>query len=638
MWNSYPILRPTLATLAGMAVANLLLERVHFPVYILYSLLVIAVALTAWFFYHKSRRYASSQPFGVAALAAFFLFGATMAQWRILDVEAKTVDTRKCRYGVVDSKPVERTKWWVFKFREQQGGTYMAYLAKGDTANHQSPDLLKGDSIWLMTYFNIPTSPYLKTEWQRENDVYQFKKKLRKISKGVKKILKKTEKKIRKEKEKQETKNKEKPESKRYEKQVTKKKEGQKKKKRRHRRRHSKKQARQSSTADEQHGDSMTHNNTLAADTTTADTARNDNNGYSDFLFYQGIPSVIYCSDGAWDFCYQDSAAQAAFRMHLLTDKDLAQSMRDQYGQADFTAEALAIIDAMTTGDKTDISPQLRDQFSNAGISHVLALSGFHLTIIVSLIDILLLRGLFTRRWRQITALLVIPFIWLFAFVAGFPPSLVRATIMCSVFQIALVIGHGQQLKNAAAIAGFFMIVANPMLIMNLGFQLSFLSIIGIAVMGAPLCTWLGQKTGRWAIFLDIICISVTCTLFTFPVVAYHFGKVPLYSILSNLAVSVIATLFMWAAVLWWIFSWWTIVCGWLTTLINWLTKAMVLVADKVSGLPGAVVNYRPNIWEVVIIYVIISSLLFFVYNKKRKYLGISAALLLSLPFIHFIF
>ena len=371
---------------------------------------------------------------------------------------------------------------------------------------------------------------------------------------------------------------------------------------------------------------------------TAADSARNDNNGYFDFLFYQSISSVIYCSDGAWGHCYQDSASHVAFRNHLQTDKDMAQSMRDRYSQADFTDEALAIIDAMTTGDKTDISPQIREQFSNAGISHVLALSGFHLTIIISLIDILLLRGLFTRRWRQITALLVIPFIWLFAFVAGFPPSLVRATIMCTVFQIALVVGHGQKLKNAAAIAGFFMIVSNPMLIMNLGFQLSFLSIIGIAVMGAPLCTWLGQKTGRWAIVLDIVCISVTCTLFTFPVVAYHFGKVPLYSILSNLCVSVIATLFMWAAVLWWIFSWWTVVCGWLTTLINWLTKAMVMVADKVSALPGAVVNYRPNIWEVVLIYIIISCVLFFVYNKKRKYLSISAALLITIPLIHFIF
>ena len=64
----------------------------------------------------------------------------------------------------------------------------------------------------------------------------------------------------------------------------------------------------------------------------------------------------------------------------------------------------------------------------------------------------------------------------------------------------------------------------------------------------------------------------------------------------------------------------------------------MVIVAEKVSALPGAVVSYRPNIWEVVIIYVVISSLLFFVYNKKRKYLGISAALLISLPLIHFIF
>ena len=115
--------------------------------------------------------------------------------------------------------------------------------------------------------------------------------------------------------------------------------------------------------------------------------------------------------------------------------------------------------------------------FSKAGISHVLALSGFHLTVIVALLDVLLMRGLFKRRWRKITALMIIPFIWAFTLIAGLPPSLVRATTMCSFLQLALVIGNNQGLKNACGIAVFLMLVANPLQIMDVGFQLSFLSL-----------------------------------------------------------------------------------------------------------------------------------------------------------------
>lgn len=592
MWNSYPILRPSIALLLGMIGANLLLGFIHFSVFIPFSVLVISVVISTWLFLHNNNRNSvRCNRFGVSALIAFFFLGATLAHWRYVSVEAHTIDSSKCRFGVVETQPVENTKWWTFRFREPDGSTYMAYLAKDDTTNHEPPQMLVGDSIWLITYFTMPTSPYLKSQFQMQMDQQKRVSNLRKQVREAKKQVKKAE---REEKKKPSI------------------------------------QKRRKQKKDEQ----SPEKESLSSDSTHTDD-RSKYNGYSNYLFFHGIPSEMYCSEGAWGLCYRDSDFQQEFRRQLQDNKDIASVMREQYATAGFSEEANAIVDAMTTGNKTEISQQLRKQFADAGISHVLALSGFHLTIIVSLIDVLMLRGVFSRRWRRMSALPVIPFIWAFAYIAGFPPSLVRATLMCSVFQLALVIGHGQQLKNAAAIAGFFMIAFNPMIIMDVGFQLSFLSIIGIAVVGAPLCTWLGQKTGRWAVVFDILCISLTCTVFTFPVVAYHFGQVPLYSLLSNLFVSLIATLIMWAAVFWWIFSWCNPVCALLTSVLNGLTAAMVFVARTVAQLPMSTVKYSPHILEVIIIYLVIILLLVYAYNKKRKYLGISVVLLLFVPVIH---
>ena len=598
MWNSYPILRPTIALLLGMVGANVVLGRVHFSIYIPFALFALSVVCSVCLFYRKNKSVPTrNNRFGAAALAAFFFLGATLAHWRFISVEAHTIDSRKCRFGVVDSQPVEKTKWWTFQFRENDGAVYMAYLAKGDSTDHVPPELLVGDSIWLVTYFDMPTSPFLKSQRQTQMDQRKHAWKLRKQAMEVRKKVKKAEREAKKNKDNIKT----------------------------SKRRNNKRKK-----------DSDNEGMSTAASDAAGREDRSKYDGYSNYLFFHGFSSVIYCSEGAWGFCYDDPGQQADFRRQLAENKDIASAMHERYASAGFSEEANAIVDAMTTGNKTEISKQLRQQFSDAGISHVLALSGFHLTVIVSLIDVLLLRGVFSRRWRRMSALLVIPFIWAFAYIAGFPPSLVRATIMCSVFQLALVVGHGQQLKNAAAIAGFFMIAFSPMIIMDVGFQLSFLSIVGIAVMGAPLCTWLGQKTGRWAYVLDILCISLTCTLFTFPVVAYHFGQVPLYSLLSNLFVSLIATLIMWAAVFWWIFSWCNPVCGLLTSVLNGLTRAMVFVAESVSQLPMATVKYSPNILEVICLYLVIGYVLVYSYNKKRKYLGISALMMLLVPVVHY--
>lgn len=571
MWSSYPILRPTIAALLGMMGANFLLSRIHFSIYIPLILLAVAVGATAWIYRRHTSLSNQSPAFGIGAMTAFFLLGATMIHWRFLSVEADAVGAKKMRVGVVATTPVEKTKWWTMTFHELNGAKTMLYVAKRDSTDSQMPDIQKGDTIWALSYFDMPSSPYLRKIKQREMDEWKAKKEERKRNKKK---------------------------------------------------------------------DQGEQTQDLSKDTVATDSdgeRQKQFDGYADYLFYNGISSSVYVSEGAWGYKMADMPAVGYGASRHDEDKAVAELMRRQYEEAGMSEEGLAIVNAMTTGDKSVISAETKEHFSQAGISHVLALSGFHLTVIVSLLDVLLMRSLFKRRWKRLTALIIIPFIWAFAAIAGFPPSLVRATVMCSVFQLALVVGHGQQLKNAAAIAGFFMLLANPLLIMNVGFQLSFLSIIGIAVMGAPLCTWIGQKTGRWAVILDIIAISLTCTLFTFPVVAYHFGQIPLYSIISNLAVSLIATLIMWGAVLWWIFVWCQPVLSFLTKVLDYLAQAMVWVADKVAAMPMSTIVYKPNILEVAVLYAITAFLIAFVYKKERKLVWISALLLACLPAVHYI-
>ena len=516
MWKNSPVFRPAIAAVLGMVGMNFCLQYTHFSIYFTWAVLMLLMTVMSFIFWFKSEK-KHKNSFTVVVLFSFFVLGALLFQWNFYRVEENAHMGRRIRVGTAISKPVETEKWLTFKLKERDGGVAMIYLAKGDEIHPEN--IHNGDSLYVISYFNYPTSYFLRKIEQNKIDERNIRKQERRQKKTINKKKKNKNKNVDVERN------------------------------------------------DVDAGISKSKAFNMVDD---------EFEGYKKYLFYQGVSSVAFSSQSAWGYFYSDSIDIKNHRKNTPFYHDIASYMKRKYEMAGFSNNAEAILEALTTGDKSQIPKDTKMQFAKAGISHILALSGFHLTVIVTLLDVLLMRGMFKRRWRKVSALMIIPALWAFAFIAGMPPSLVRATAMCSVIQLAFVIGHLQQLKNACGIALFMMVLANPMYIMDVGFQLSFLSVIGIATVGLPLCEWFKQRVGWWAYFTDVISISLVCTLFTFPVVAYHFGQIPVYSIISNLVVSIIAALFMWAAVIWWIFIWWNWATSVLTWVLNFLATLMI--------------------------------------------------------------
>ena len=298
------------------------------------------------------------------------------------------------------------------------------------------------------------------------------------------------------------------------------------------------------------------------------------------------------------------------------------------YQRAGLTGETGAIIEAMTIGNRSALSKQQREAFSNAGISHILALSGFHLNtflLVVNLFFFLLPISIRTRRIASLCTLL--PIVWLYAAIAGFPPSLVRAATMASLLQVLLVAGREYHLLNALCLTALIMLCWNPLQLMNVGFQLSFASLVGIALI-VPI--FVNQQSMKdfyeksfksvWLqvlrFFVGIILITIVCTLSTFPLVAYYFGQVPLFSLLSNVVATLLAYGIMAFSVLFWIFSFWQEAQIFIASILNVLAKGMDSLTSFISSLPHSTLSFRPNAIEVILLYVAIISL--FLYIKKR--------------------
>ena len=135
-----------------------------------------------------------------------------------------------------------------------------------------------------------------------------------------------------------------------------------------------------------------------------------------------------------------------------------------------------AVVAAMVLGDKSGLSRQLRDEYSVSGASHVLALSGLHLGIIYFFLTLVFFR----TRWRLLGQVAVLPVIWLFTLMVGGSPSVVRAATMLSVYASIELLRRKAFSLNTLALAAIIMLVANPLSLWDISFQLSFLAVLGI--------------------------------------------------------------------------------------------------------------------------------------------------------------
>ncbi len=195
---------------------------------------------------------------------------------------------------------------------------------------------------------------------------------------------------------------------------------------------------------------------------------------------------------------------------------------------------------ALLTGDTSKLSYSFRNQMSLGGISHVVAVSGMHVSLICSLVMTLCLRR------RRLAAGVCLGAIWFFGAMLGFTPSVTRAVIMNSILLLAPVLKREYDSPTALGFALLLLLLRNPFAVASVGLQLSFASVGGILCFTQPICRWLRslsmQKLFRgrlleklWSFLTASAATTLGACILTLPLSAYYFGTVSLISVISNI-------------------------------------------------------------------------------------------------------
>ncbi len=211
------------------------------------------------------------------------------------------------------------------------------------------------------------------------------------------------------------------------------------------------------------------------------------------------------------------------------------------------TGEEGTVLSAMLFGRTEQLSPELRRDYSRAGVSHLLAVSGLHLAVLVVLLSGLLRFLKFSPRQ---SALCTIAAVLLFMGLTGFSHSVTRAGIMLLLLTAAQLLGRDADARNSLGLAAILILLQNPYAVFGISFQLSYFATLGILTFTKPLAEWYSlrvwkislpelRKRGRWRYgILSCVSVSVCANLLTLPVVCREFGYVSLVSPLTNLLVA----------------------------------------------------------------------------------------------------
>ncbi len=269
--------------------------------------------------------------------------------------------------------------------------------------------------------------------------------------------------------------------------------------------------------------------------------------------------------------------------------------------------DAAALANALTLGVKTELSSEVKDNFRNTGLSHVLALSGMHVSILlllfIGLERLLIWAGLGLRQ----PTLLTIGFFWVYLAVTGFTPALSRAVLMLTLLAVPKLLRRDPQLLNSVLAAALVQLSFAPELLFDLGFQFSYLAVIGIVILAPRLNQYLPMQDSLQRWLRDVVTVSFAAQLFLTPLVLLYFQQFPLYFLVANFIIAGIALVATVMSFLTLLLSWLTPVAQAIALMSEQVNLSMLVAAERVSGWQGGLVeNVHLPVWGAVALTVFI--------------------------------
>jgi competence protein ComEC len=340
---------------------------------------------------------------------------------------------------------------------------------------------------------------------------------------------------------------------------------------------------------------------------------------YSRYMGTRGIYLQAYVPSDRWHLLCRKHfgirAAAMACRQRLL----------EKYSLISMNEDELATLSALTLGYRSELDDSVENIFIKAGVMHLMALSGFNVGVLVLFLGLMLAFLSGSVRGTRIRICIIIPVLWAFAFVTGLSPSVTRATVMACLVLAGRAFGRNIISFNILGASAFLMLLANPGMTGDAGFQLSFSAVAGIIAYQPLLYKIVKTRSlllnGFWKFFT----VTVAAQLATLPVSLYYFHQFPVYFWITNLYAIPLVSIIIYMSSFYLIFSF-IKPLAWLSgrilaILVRLLLKS-IAITDK---MPFALADHIfISGAQVFVLFMLIMFMVLWFTGKKALFLKLS--------------
>lgn len=303
-----------------------------------------------------------------------------------------------------------------------------------------------------------------------------------------------------------------------------------------------------------------------------------------------------------------------------------------------FSDDEFAIIEALFLGQRQNVSNNLYQTYSKAGVIHILAVSGLHVGIILLLLNTLFQPLNHIKNGRYIKTLLIVIILWGFAIIAGLSASVVRAVTMFSIIALVMHLKRITNVYNTLAISMLLLLIINPNFLFDVGFQLSYLAVISI-VLFQPILFKLYHPTYLIDRFLwNILTVSIAAQIGVLPLSIFYFHQFPGLFFISNMIIIPFLGIILALGITVIFFASINALPNSLLITYRYIIKALNQIVKWISSHEQFIWDNIPfDIVEVLFSYLIISVGIYIIHNKSFRniLLGLIVVIMMQLYLIY---
>jgi len=348
---------------------------------------------------------------------------------------------------------------------------------------------------------------------------------------------------------------------------------------------------------------------------------------FKEYQHYQNIHYQLFLKENEWKLSSEKNG-NSLFKFAIKQRKKFLNILKKYLPDS----ESFSVGSALILGYKDEMSDEVRDAYAKTGAMHVLAVSGLHVGLIYLIIGFLFDKVVYwkSKKLRYLRGAICLIGIWIFALLTGMSPSVMRASTMFSIIIIGNMTDRFTNIYNSLATSAFILLLINPLYIMSVGFQLSYLAVTGIVYFQPKIYILYVCENKYLDFFWQLCTVSIAAQFVTLPLSLYYFHQFPIYFWLSGLIVVPAAGFILGGGLLLFIFE---SISGVLGSAIGFLLYWIIWFVNQsiffLQNLPGSVIE---GIWitgiSALILYFAIAFFVSAINTRRGRNLIYSGALL----------